>query len=106
MVEQERWRALALSRRQKAIGLCVALWVLWINVGWALRAQALMLGALTVRCNLKPAEARPRSSSRFELAACSTPSVIWCSNCAGLPATWGFVGWMCSMTGGFLPVSA
>ncbi|BDA42223.1 probable reticulon-like protein B18 [Coccomyxa sp. Obi] len=53
---KERWQALALSRRHKAIALCVALWILWINVNWTARAQAILLGALTVRCNLKPAE--------------------------------------------------
>ena len=57
---QERWQALALSRRHKAVALCVALWILWINVNWAARAQAMLLGALTVRCNLKPAEVRCR----------------------------------------------
>lgn len=46
-----------MSRRNKAIGLTVALWVLWLNVNWAVRAQALLLGALIIRCNLKPAEA-------------------------------------------------
>lgn len=55
---QERWQALALSRRHKAVALTVALWILWVNVNWAARAQALLLGALTVRCNLKPAEVR------------------------------------------------
>ncbi|EIE20701.1 hypothetical protein COCSUDRAFT_54200 [Coccomyxa subellipsoidea C-169] len=53
---KERWQALALSRRHKAVALTVALWILWVNVNWAARAQALLLGALTVRCNLKPAE--------------------------------------------------
>ena len=31
-------------------------WVLWLNVNWVVRAQALLLGALVIRCNLKPAE--------------------------------------------------
>jgi hypothetical protein len=53
---QERWNALKLTRRQKAIALVVVLWVLWLNVNWAIRSQALLLGALIVRCNLKPAE--------------------------------------------------
>ena len=47
-----------MSRRNKAVGLTVALWVLWLNVNWAVRTQALLLGALIIRCNLKPAEAR------------------------------------------------
>ena len=54
---QVRWDALHLSRRQKAAALMVTGAVLWLNVPWALRAQALLLGALIIRCNLKPAEA-------------------------------------------------
>ena len=30
---------------------------IWMSTGWTLRLQVLLLGALTVRCNLKPAEA-------------------------------------------------
>lgn len=64
---QERWQALALSRRHKAIALCVALWILWINVNWTARAQVVLLGALTVRCNLKPAEVRPWNSNSLRV---------------------------------------
>ena len=53
---QERWQALRLSRRQKAIALCVASLCVWAGSGWTMRLQVLLLGALTVRCNLKPAE--------------------------------------------------
>ena len=55
-VLQDRWTALRLSRKQKAVALMVGVWVLWLKVGWVIRAQALLLGALVVRCNLKPAE--------------------------------------------------
>lgn len=53
---QDRWTALHLSRKQKAVALMVGVWVLWLNVDWVIRAQALLLGALVIRCNLKPAE--------------------------------------------------
>ena len=53
---QERWRALKLSRRQKAVGLCIASLCVWAGAGWTTRLQVLLLGALTVRCNLKPTE--------------------------------------------------
>ena len=54
---QERWQALKLSRRNKAAALAVASLCIWMSTGWTLRLQVLLLGALTVRCNLKPAEA-------------------------------------------------
>ena len=54
---QERWQALKLSRRNKAAALAAASLCIWMSTGWALRLQVLLLGALTVRCNLKPAEA-------------------------------------------------
>lgn len=53
---QGRWQALKLTRRQKAIGLTVASLCIWASAGWTARLQVLLLGALTVRCNLKPAE--------------------------------------------------
>lgn len=53
---QGRWQALRLSRRQKAVALCVASLCVWAGSGWTTRLQVLLLGALTVRCNLKPAE--------------------------------------------------
>ena len=53
---QERWQALKLTRRQKAVALCVASLCVWAGAGWTARLQVLLLGALTVRCNLKPAE--------------------------------------------------
>ena len=54
---QERWQALELSRRNKAAALAVAGLCIWVSTRWTLRLQVLLLGALTVRCNLKPAEA-------------------------------------------------
>ena len=54
---QERWQALKLSRRNKAAALAFASLCIWMSTGWTLRLQVLLLGALTVRCNLKPAEA-------------------------------------------------
>ena len=45
-----------LSRRQKAIALSIASLCIWAGAGWTTRLQVLLLGALTVRCNLKPAE--------------------------------------------------
>ena len=54
---QERWQALELSRRNKAAALAVASLCIWMSTGWVLRLQVLLLGALTVRCNLKPTEA-------------------------------------------------
>ena len=55
---QERWQALRLSRRQKAAALAAASLCIWMSAGWSTRLQVLLLGALTVRCNLKPAEVR------------------------------------------------
>ena len=46
-----------LSRRSKAAALAVVSLCIWMSTGWTLRLQVLLLGALTVRCNLKPAEA-------------------------------------------------
>ena len=54
---QERWQALKLSRRSKAAALAVGSLCIWMSTGWPVRLQVLLLGALTVRCNLKPAEA-------------------------------------------------
>ncbi|CAK0770026.1 hypothetical protein CVIRNUC_003726 [Coccomyxa viridis] len=53
---QERWQALKLSRRSKAAALAAASLCIWTSTGWTMRLQVLLLGALTVRCNLKPAE--------------------------------------------------
>ena len=58
---QERWQALRLSRRQKAAALAAASLCIWMSAGWTTRLQVLLLGALTVRCNLKPAEVRARA---------------------------------------------
>lgn len=51
-----RWEALGLSRKHKALALALALGCLWLRSGWNTRLVALLVGALAVRCQLKPAE--------------------------------------------------
>lgn len=74
---QERWQALALSRRHKAVALGVALWILWMNVNWTARAQAMLLGALTVRCNLKPAEVQCLSPNSLANSCFHFTRMFW-----------------------------
>lgn len=51
-----RWDSLGLSRKAKALVLAVVLGCLWLRSSWATRLVALLVGALAVRCHLKPAE--------------------------------------------------
>ncbi|KAL4435169.1 hypothetical protein ABPG77_001851 [Micractinium sp. CCAP 211/92] len=51
-----RWNALGLSRKQKALVLALLLGSLWLRSAWSTRFVALLVGALAVRCHLKPAE--------------------------------------------------
>ena len=53
---QSKWDGLGLSRKQKAAVLSVLLVLLWVHSAWSTRLVALLLGALAVRCHLKPAE--------------------------------------------------
>ncbi|GAB4823546.1 hypothetical protein N2152v2_010592 [Parachlorella kessleri] len=55
-IVKSRWDALGLSRKQKAAGLSVLLIMLWVRSSWSTRLVALLVGALAVRCHLKPAE--------------------------------------------------
>ena len=71
---QVRWEALHLSRRQKAAVLIVTGAGLWLNVPWTVRAQALLLGALIIRCNLKPAEVSPVLQSKRICVICLSVS--------------------------------
>lgn len=51
-----RWEALGLSRKHKAVVLAILLGSLWLRSSWPTRFVALLVGALAVRCQLKPAE--------------------------------------------------
>ena len=51
-----RWAGLGLSRRQQAGGLLAAVVFIWLKSSWVNRCIGMFLGALAVRCSLKPAE--------------------------------------------------
>jgi len=51
-----RWAALGISRKQKAAGLFVLICTIWMRISWSNRLIGLLMGALAIRCNLKPAE--------------------------------------------------
>lgn len=53
---QARWDSLGLSRKQKFAVLGLALLLLWVRCSWSTRMVAVLVGALAVRCHLKPAE--------------------------------------------------
>lgn len=55
---QTKWDGLGLSRKQKAAVLSLLLVMLWVRSSWSTRLVALLVGALAVRCHLKPAEVR------------------------------------------------
>ena len=59
---QLRWEALGLSRSTKGGVFAAALLALLGASGWGTRAAIVLLGALVVRCNLKPSEARAAAS--------------------------------------------
>ena len=50
------FRRLLRRRRRQALVLAVLLACLWLRSGWPTRLVALLVGALAVRCHLKPAE--------------------------------------------------
>lgn len=53
---KSKWSKLGLTRKQRALVLLTGLMVMWMRSAWATRFIAVFLGALAVRCNLKPAE--------------------------------------------------
>jgi hypothetical protein len=68
---QVRWAALGLSRSAKGGAFAAALLALLGASGWGTRGATVLLGALVVRCNLKPSEARAAASKQCAMC-CGT----------------------------------
>ncbi len=81
---QARWDALGLSRKQKAAVLSLLLVLLWANSAWSTRLVALLVGALAVRCHLKPAEVGRREGALRCAALLGALGRQGCHACAGL----------------------
>jgi hypothetical protein len=67
----EKYKALGLTRKQQVISVFSVLCFLWMRSSWTSRLCGVLIAALTVRCNLKPAE----MASLREQAAPFTQSV-------------------------------
>jgi hypothetical protein len=52
----ERYKALGLTRKQQIVSVFAVLCFLWMRSSWTSRLCGILMGALTIRCNLKPAE--------------------------------------------------
>ncbi|KAH7623800.1 hypothetical protein Ndes2526B_g01047 [Nannochloris sp. 'desiccata'] len=52
----QKYRALGLTRKQQVISVFSVLCFLWMRSSWTSRLCGVLMAALTVRCNLKPAE--------------------------------------------------
>jgi len=73
---QVRWEALGLSRSTKGGVFAAALLALLGASGWGTRAATVLLGALVVRCNLKPSAAARSTTAEPVLARCMLSGML------------------------------
>jgi hypothetical protein len=52
----EKYLALGLTRKQQVLSVFSVLCFLWMRSSWTSRLCGILMGALTIRCNLKPSE--------------------------------------------------